>query len=145
MWCLYPAHSQILVTSQHDLSIWTAAELIKALGAAVPTRTTEKIKPIRAIQDLTVILARRQTPEAPPAPRVVVPSPRVPTAPPPRVTTTSNNITAPNIIRNMLRVHQHQTCNNNPFNIPTMTMTMTMTMTLWWPAIAAHVLLYLLY
>jgi hypothetical protein len=32
--------------SQHDLSISTAAELIKALGAVVPTTTTEKIKHI---------------------------------------------------------------------------------------------------
>ena len=54
-WCLYPAHSQIPVTLQHDLSISMAAELIKALGAAVPATTTEKIKHIRAIQDLTVI------------------------------------------------------------------------------------------
>jgi hypothetical protein len=41
-WHLYPAHSQIPVTSQHGLSISTAAELIKALGAAVPTTTMEK-------------------------------------------------------------------------------------------------------
>ena len=102
-----------------QLSILTAAELIKALGAAVPATTTEKIKHIRAIQDLTVILAGQRTPEAPPAPRVVVPSPRVPNAPPPRVATTLNDITAPNIIRNMPLVHQHQTCNNNPFNILT--------------------------
>ena len=32
-----------------------AAELIKALGAVVPATTTEKIKHIRVIQDLTVI------------------------------------------------------------------------------------------
>jgi len=34
-----------------------AAEIITALGAAVPTTTTEKIKRIKAIQDLTAILA----------------------------------------------------------------------------------------
>ena len=118
-WHLYPAHSQIPVTSQHDLSILMAAELIKALGAAVPTTTKDKIKHIRAMQDLTVILARRQTPEVPPAPRMVAPSPRVPNVPPPMVATTSNNITTPDIIRNMPLVHQHQTHNNNPFNILT--------------------------
>jgi hypothetical protein len=42
MWRLYPAHSQIPVTSQHDLSISTAAEFIKALGAVVPTTTAKK-------------------------------------------------------------------------------------------------------
>ncbi len=36
-WRLYPAHSQVPVTSQHDLSISTAAELIKAFAATVPT------------------------------------------------------------------------------------------------------------
>jgi hypothetical protein len=56
-WHLYPAHSQVPVTSQHDLSILTAAELIKTLSAVVPTMTTEKIKHIKAIQDLTAILA----------------------------------------------------------------------------------------
>ena len=65
MWRLYPAHSQVPVTSQHDLSILTAAELIKALGAMVPTTTMEKIKNIKAIQDLISILAGRQTPECP--------------------------------------------------------------------------------
>jgi hypothetical protein len=35
----------------------TAAELITALGVAVPTATMEKIKHIKAIQDLTAILA----------------------------------------------------------------------------------------
>ena len=105
--------------SQHDLSISMATGLIKALGAMMPATTMEKIKHIRAIQDLTVILAGRQTQEAPPAPRVVAPSPRVANAPPPRVATTSNNIMAPNIIRNMPLVHQCQTRNNNPFNILT--------------------------
>jgi hypothetical protein len=56
-WRLYPAHSQVPVTSQHDISIATAAELIKALGAAMPTTTAAKIKHIKAIQDLSSILA----------------------------------------------------------------------------------------
>jgi len=133
-WRLYPAqHSQVPVTAQHDLSILTAAELIKALGAAVPTTTTEKIKHIKAIQDLTAILAGQQTPECPkmrtgthptvstgtPAPRVTAPSPRVVNTPPPRVATTSKNIMAPNVIRNMPLVHERHTRHNNPFNILT--------------------------
>jgi hypothetical protein len=32
MWCLYPTHCQILVTSQHYLSIVAAADILKALG-----------------------------------------------------------------------------------------------------------------
>ena len=42
-WRLYPTHSQVPVTSKHDISIWTAAELIKALGATMPTTTAEKL------------------------------------------------------------------------------------------------------
>jgi len=93
----------------------------------------EKIKHIKAIQDLTAILAGRQTPECPtvrtgthptvstgtPAPRVAAPSPRVVNTPPMRVATTSNNITAPTVIRNMPLVHERHTCHNNPFNILT--------------------------
>ncbi len=45
----------------------------------------------------------------PPAQRVVEPTPRM--------ATTSNNITAPNIIRNMPCIHQRQTRNKNPFHI----------------------------
>jgi hypothetical protein len=124
----------IPVSSQHDLSISMAAKLITALGVAVPTTTTEKIKHIKAIQDLAAILAGQQTPEEPTmrtgthaprvrtgtlTPRVVTPSPRVANAPPPRMATTSNNITAPNVIRNMPLVHERHTCHNNPFNILT--------------------------
>ena len=145
MWCLYPAHSQIPVTSQHDLSILMAVELIKALGAVVLTTTTEteKIKHIKAIQDSTAILAERQTPQGPtvrtgtPAPRVAAQSPRVANVPPPRVATTLNNITAPNVIRNMPLVHERHTCHKNPFTI--LTDDGNDDMTLWWPAIAAHV------
>jgi hypothetical protein len=43
-WHLYPTHCQILVTStsQHDLSIVAAADILKALGNTVPTMTMEK-------------------------------------------------------------------------------------------------------
>jgi hypothetical protein len=91
--------------------------------------TAEKIKHIKAIQDLSSILAgardsstmRTSTHPATthplPAQRVAAPSTRVANAPPPRVATTSNNITAPNVIRTMPLVHQRQTRNNNPFHI----------------------------
>jgi hypothetical protein len=41
-WCLYPTHCQIPVTSQHNLSIVAAADILKALGNTVPTTMTEK-------------------------------------------------------------------------------------------------------
>jgi hypothetical protein len=117
-WHLYPTHCQIPVTSQHDLSIVAAADILKALGNTVPTKTTEKIRHIRAIQNLTAIMTgQREAPEEPPSPRVVAPTARVVSAPPPRVATTSNNITATNVIRPMLLIHQRHTCNNNPFDI----------------------------
>ncbi len=112
-----------------------AAELIKALGAVKPTTTAEKIKHIKAIQDLSSILAGARdssnayeyasmrmsthptTTQSLPAQRVAAPSPRVANAPPPRVATMSNNITAPNVIRTLPIVHQRQTRNNNPFQI----------------------------
>jgi hypothetical protein len=60
---------------------------------------------------------QQEAPEEPPSPRVVAPTTRVVSAPPPRVATTSNNITGPNVIRTMPLVHQCHTHNNNPFNI----------------------------
>jgi hypothetical protein len=117
-WHLYPTRCQILVTSQHDLSIVAAADILKTLGNTVPTTTMEKIRHIRAIQNLTAIMTGQQeAPEEPPSPRVVAPTARMVSAPPPRVATTSKNITAPNVIRTLPLVHQRHTCNNNPFNI----------------------------
>jgi hypothetical protein len=118
MWCRYPTHCQILVTSQHNLSIVVAADVLKALGNTVPTTMTETIRHIRVIQNLTAIMTGQQeAPEEPPSLRVVAPTARVVSAPPLRVAATSNNITAPNVIRTMPLVHQRHTCNNNPFNI----------------------------
>jgi len=139
-WHLYPAHSQVPVTSQHDISISTAAELIKALGAAMPTTTAKKIKHIKAIQDLSSILAGARdsstmrmsthstTTHPLPAQRVTAPSPRVANAPPPKVATTSNNIRAPNVIRHM------RLCTNTKLATKirfTSSPTMTTMMTLW--------------
>jgi hypothetical protein len=50
MWRLYPTHCQIPVTSQHDLSIAAAADILQSLRGTVPTTTTAIIKHIRAIQ-----------------------------------------------------------------------------------------------
>jgi hypothetical protein len=101
----------------------------------MPTTTAAKIKHIKAIQDLSSILAGARdssnayeyalmrtsthptTTQSLPAQRVAAPSPRLANAPPPRVATTSNNITAPNVIRHMPLVHQCLTRNNNPFHI----------------------------
>jgi hypothetical protein len=107
-----------LVTSQHNLSIAAAADILKELGNTIPPTTTKKIRYIQAIQNLTAIMTGQQeAPEEPPSPRVVAPTARVVSAPPPRMATTLNNITAPNIIRTMPLVHQSHTRNNNPFNM----------------------------
>jgi hypothetical protein len=55
-WCLYPAHCQVPVTSQHDLSIVVTADLLKVFGGSVPKTSANKIKHIRAIQELTAIM-----------------------------------------------------------------------------------------
>ena len=111
------------------LILSVVVELIKALSAAMPTTTTDKIKHIKAIQDLSSILAVARdnstmrtsthpaTTQPPTSQRVAAPSTRVENAPPPRVATTSNNITTPNVIRTMPLVYQRQTRNNNPFHI----------------------------
>jgi hypothetical protein len=52
-----------------------------------------------------------------PAQRVDGPAPRVAESPPPRVATTSNNITSPTTIRQLPLIHQRQTRSNNPFRI----------------------------
>jgi hypothetical protein len=75
--------------------------------------TNDKIKYIRAIQQLTAIMARRRVQPQPAS----APSQRVTPTPPPRVATTSNNSTAPNVIRQMPLDHQRHTHNNNPFHL----------------------------
>jgi hypothetical protein len=60
-WHLYPAHCQVPVTLQHDLSIAAAADLLKVLGGTVPKLLAKKIKHIQAIQELTAIMAGQQT------------------------------------------------------------------------------------
>ncbi len=53
----------------------------------------------------------------PPAPRVVTPSQRVKTTPPPRLASTSNNLTSPNVIRQIPLIQLRHTCSNNLFHI----------------------------
>jgi hypothetical protein len=93
-WHLYPTHYQIPVSSQHDLSIAAAEDLLASLGGTVPVSTNEKIKYIRAIQQLTATMARWRVQ---PQPTCAL-CQRVAATPPPRVATTSNNTTAPNVI-----------------------------------------------
>jgi hypothetical protein len=121
-WCFYPAHCQVPVTLQHDLSIAVAADLLKVFRSSVPKLSADKIKHTRAIQELTAIMAGQQT-DTPtvdaPTPRVVAPCLRVATTPPPMAATTSSNITTPDAIRKMPLIHQRHTRNNNPFHILT--------------------------
>jgi hypothetical protein len=96
---------------QHDLSILVATDLLTALGGTIPTSATAKAKHVKAIQQLTSILANQ------PAQRVDGTAPRLAESPPPRVATTSNNITSPSTIQQLPLIHQGQTCSNNPFQI----------------------------
>ena len=94
-------HSQIPMTLRHDLSTVAAANLLQALGTTVPTSTTAKRKYIRAIQDLTAIMAGQPATQSPidsPDTRMEAASQRVGHATPPRVATTWINITTPNVI-----------------------------------------------
>ncbi len=80
----------------------------------MPTLTSEKLKHIGAIRQLTAIMAgQQQQPQMTDAP-----TQRVATTSPPRVATTSNNITAPSVIRQMPLIHRCQTRSNNPFHLP---------------------------
>jgi hypothetical protein len=118
-WRLYPAHYQVPVALKHDLSIAAAADLLKVFGGTVSKSTADKIKHIQAIQDFTAIMAGKQaTPPTvdKPSARVVASCPRVVTALPPKVATTSNNITTPNDQTNVIGPSA-PTCNNNPFHI----------------------------
>ncbi len=118
-WHLYPAHCQVPVASQLDLSIVVAADLLKVFGGTVPIMTSKKIKHIQAIQKLTAIMAGHRTtpPTVDASTKRVDACPRVVTTPPPRVDTTSNNITTTNAIRQMPLVHLRLMQNNNPFHI----------------------------
>ncbi len=119
-WRLYPSHCQVPTTSEHDITLLAAADLLQQLKPAIPTTTTAKLKHLNAICQLTTIMSGQ--PNAPPpdptSPRVVpaIP-PRVAGAAPPRVATMSNTITAPNTIQQLPIVHQHLTWHNNPFQI----------------------------
>ena len=59
-WQLYPMHSQVPMTSQPDIFIAATSDLLQAFGTNVPTLATAKHKYIRAIQDLTAIMAEQQ-------------------------------------------------------------------------------------
>ncbi len=97
-----------------------ATNLLKAFGTNLPALAAVKRNHVRAIQELTAIMTGRQATLLSmdsPDTRVGAPDQRVEHALPPRVATTSNNITAFNVIQQIPLVHQCHTCNNNPFQI----------------------------
>jgi hypothetical protein len=118
MWRLYPTHCQIPIASQNDLSILAATDLLTALGRTIPILATAKAKYVNAIRQLTSILTNQPAMRMDePAQRVDSPAPRVAESPPPRVATTSNNITSPTTIQQLPLIHQQQMRSNNPFQI----------------------------
>ncbi len=58
-WRLYPTHCQILIASQHDLSILAATDLLTVLSGTLPTSATAKAKHVNAIRQLTSILTNQ--------------------------------------------------------------------------------------
>ena len=117
-WRLYPTHCQIPIALQHDLSILAAADLLTALSGTIPKSATAKAKHVNAIRQLTSILTNQPaTRMDETAQRVDGPAPRVAENPPPRVATTSNNITSLTTIRQLPLIHQRQMRSNNPFQI----------------------------
>ncbi len=117
-----PTHGAYILAIARSLpSLLAAADLVlKQLGRAIPTMTTAKLKHLNTICQLTTVMSGQ--PNAPPtnptSQRVVPTTPlRVAIAAPPRVTTTSNTITAPNTIQQSPIVHQRLTRHNNPFQI----------------------------
>jgi hypothetical protein len=117
-WHLYPTHCQIPIALQHDLSILAAAELLTELGGTIPKSATAKAKHVNTIQQLTSILTNQlATQMDKTAQRVDGPAPRVAENPPPRVATTSSNITSSTTLRQLPLIHQGQTRSNNPFQI----------------------------
>jgi hypothetical protein len=106
-WRLYLTHCQIPIASQHDLSILAATDLLTALGGTLSTSATAKAKHVNAIRQLTSILTNQPaTRMDEPAQRVDGPAPRVVESPPPRVATTSNNITSLTTIQKLPLIHQ---------------------------------------
>jgi hypothetical protein len=118
MWHLYPTHCQIPIALQHDLSILAAADLLMALGGTIPKSSTAKAKHVNAVRQLTSILTNQPATRIDEtAQRVDGPALRVAENSPPRVATTSNNITSPTTIRQLPLIHQRQTRSKNPFQI----------------------------
>ncbi len=119
-WHLYPTHCHVPITSKHNQTLHVVADLLEQLGHTVPPSTSAKLRHTRAICQLTDIMAGQDTTTSPDtaSPRVETAAPpRVTVATPPRVAMTSTNITAPNVIRRMLFIHQCHTHNNNLFQV----------------------------
>jgi hypothetical protein len=120
-WHLYPSHCQVPTILENNITILAAGDLLQLLGCTIPTTATAKLKHLDAICRLTTIMSSlldTPPPPNPTSPRVVPATPpRVLVAAPPRVATTSNNIMAPNTIRQLPIIHQRLTRHNNPFQI----------------------------
>jgi hypothetical protein len=119
-WRLYPTHCHVPVASKHNQTLHAAADLLKQFGHTVPPSASTKLRHIRAIHQLTNIMAGQDTTAPPDTASLRVETaapPRVTVAAPPRVATTSTNIMAPYIVRCMLFIHQCHTCIKNPLQV----------------------------
>ncbi len=100
---LYPQHCTMPSISEEDGTIIAAEELVKLIDEKIALKCNDKVKHIKILQQLTDIIANK-------------PPQRVATRPPPRVDvpSTSNDTTAPRIVRTGKRIHQRRTRSNVP-------------------------------
>ena len=101
---LYPTHCKLPTISEADETIIAAEELIQHLGNKnIQLECEQKLKHAKILQQLTAILknAPPQRVALPALQRVDVPS-------------TSNDTTAPRIVREAPRIHQRHTRRNTP-------------------------------
>jgi len=102
---LYPTHSQLPTISEEDTTLAAAADILQVLKntATISATAEQKLRHLRAIQQLTNILQNK------PAPRVEeIAEPRV------AMPSTSVDATAPRVVQRTRHVHQRHTRSNTP-------------------------------
>ena len=110
---LYPTHCKVPTLSTNDRTIMAAHDIAHELQSKLKDSTTKTVRHARIIQQLNDIMSNTT-----PSPRVgsTNEQPSNPSSAP-RVrgqASTSNNTTAPDVIRQAPRIHQRQTRNNTP-------------------------------
>jgi len=101
---LYPTHCKMPTISEEDGTVLAAEELVKALSnKALKLNTEDTLRHAKVLQKLTAIIANK------PPQRVAMQTPQRVDGP-----STSNDTTAPRIVRTAKRIHQRKTRSNTP-------------------------------